>query len=385
MKRSTLFIVLAVIAVMLIAWVGCTTKAATEAPVAAAPAADGVSLAAIVTKWEGSGHADATSEAFTHWNEDEPAEVPPTCAKCHTTDGARDYFGADGTEAGKVDAAHQINDPVSCIACHSTAVAAMTSVKLPSGAVLKDTGVNTACSTCHSGMGSSTAVKAKIEGLAEDEVIADSTMMGAHYFHAAATHAGSDGYSGFEYANKAYYATFQHADAVNTCTECHDPHSTHMQEPPAGQASLCSSCHAGVNSYADYKTVSMSKVDYDGNGTVEPVYNEIEGMKALLIKALSGYSGAVAGKTFGFNPAAYPYAYIDTNADGTLSEEESAFPNQFKGFTPRMLKAAYNLMFVAKEPGAYVHNPKYAVQLLFDSIEDLSAQSGVSISGLKRP
>ena len=199
MKKSTLFVVLAVIAVMLIAWVGCTTKATVEET--------GPKLADIVTKWEGSGHADATSEAFVHWNDADPAEIPPTCAKCHSTDGARDFFGADGTEAGKVDVAHQINDPVSCTACHSTAVAAANSVTLPSGAVLENTGVDTACSTCHSGMGSSTAVAKKIEGLPVDEVVADSTMMGAHYFAVAAMHAGSDGYSGFQYEGKTYTGT----------------------------------------------------------------------------------------------------------------------------------------------------------------------------------
>lgn len=377
MKKSTLFVVLAVIAVMLIAWVGCTTKATVEET--------GPKLADIVTKWEGSGHADATSEAFVHWNDADPAEIPPTCAKCHSTDGARDFFGADGTEAGKVDVAHQINDPVSCTACHSTAVAAANSVTLPSGAVLENTGVDTACSTCHSGMGSSTAVAKKIEGLPVDEVVADSTMMGAHYFAVAAMHAGSDGYSGFQYEGKTYTGTFQHAESVNSCVECHDPHSTHLQEPPAGQATICAACHADVKSYADYKTVSMSKVDYDGDGTVEPVYDEIEGVRAVLIKALGGYSGAVAGQTFGFNQTAYPYAFVDTNADGTLSEEESAYPNQFKGFTPRMLKAAYNLMFVTKDHGAYVHNPKYALQLMYDSIEDLAGQSGVTTAGLTRP
>ena len=377
MKKRTLFVLLLVVALGLVVWVGCSTKAAVEE--------EGVSVQDITAKWEKSGHADAASEAFTHWNESDPAEIPPTCAKCHSTDGARDYFGADGSTVGKVDVAAQINDPVSCTACHSSAAAAMTTVALPSGTTLADTGSSTTCMTCHSGMGSGPDVAKKAAGLPDDEVIADSTMMGAHYFAAAAVHAGADGNSGFQYDGKSYVGTFEHSDTVNTCVECHDPHSTHLQTPPEGQATICSSCHAGVNSYADYKTVSMSKVDYDGDGTVEPIYDEIEGMRALLIKALGGYSAAVTGQMFGFNPEAYPYAYIDTNADGTIGEDEAAFPNQFKGFTPRMLKAAYNLMFVTKDPGAYVHNPKYALQLLFDSIEDLSEKSGVTTAGLTRP
>jgi len=59
--------------------------------------------------------------------------------------------------------------------------------------------------------------------------------------------------------------------------------------------------------------------------------------------------------------------------------------NQFKAFTPRMLKAAYNLMFVTKDPAAYIHNARYALQLMYDSIENLSEFSGVSTKGLVRP
>jgi hypothetical protein len=42
-------------------------------------------------------------------------------------------------------------------------------------------------------------------------------------------------------------------------------------------------------------------------------------------------------------------------------------------------------MFTVKEPGAYIHNGKYVLQLMFDSIEDLSAVSGVTTDGLTRP
>ncbi len=88
---------------------------------------------------------------------------------------------------------------------------------------------------------------------------------------------------------------------------------------------------------------------------------------------------------FGFCGDAYPYSFIDTNKDGQISEDEAIFPNQYKLFTPRLLKAAYNYMFTVKEPGAYIHNAKYVLQLMFDSIEDLSAVSGVTTDSLIRP
>ncbi len=129
----------------------------------------------------------------------------------------------------------------------------------------------------------------------------------------------------------------------------------------------------------------MSKIDYDGDGTVEPVFDEIEGMKAILNEALNQYSQAVNGIGFGINTSAYPYAFIDTNMDGIIDESEGIFPNQYNTFTPRMLRAGFNYMFAAKEPAAYVHNADYVLQLLFDSIEDLSGISGVSTAGLTRP
>ena len=112
MKKKSFFMLIAVFAIALLVWVGCTTSQATDAAK--------VSVEEITTRWEGSGHADITSEAFTHWNEDDPAEIPATCAKCHSTSGFRDFVGADGSAAGSVEMAGLINDPVSCTACHNT-------------------------------------------------------------------------------------------------------------------------------------------------------------------------------------------------------------------------------------------------------------------------
>ena len=45
------------------------------------------------------------------------------------------------------------------------------------------------------------------------------------------------------------------------------------------------------------------------------------------------------------------------------------------------MSAACNYQLVAKEAGFYAHNPKYAVQLLIDSIADL----GADVSAYARP
>jgi len=37
---------------------------------------------AFEAQWKSSGHADATAEAFVHWDEDDPAVVSETCLHC---------------------------------------------------------------------------------------------------------------------------------------------------------------------------------------------------------------------------------------------------------------------------------------------------------------
>jgi hypothetical protein len=45
------------------------------------------------------------------------------------------------------------------------------------------------------------------------------------------------------------------------------------------------------------------------------------------------------------------------------------------------LKAAYNYQYAQKDPGAFAHNAKYVLQVLYDSLEDI----GADVSGMTRP
>ena len=86
-----------------------------------------------------------------------------------------------------------------------------------------------------------------------------------------------------------------------------------------------------------------------------------------------------------YDSHAYPYFFIDGDGDGAVTEGEAIYPNRFQSWTPRLLRAAYNYQFVAKDPGGYSHNPKYLIQLLYDSLENLGAQVTVDMSGMTRP
>jgi len=75
----------------------------------------------------------------------------------------------------------------------------------------------------------------------------------------------------------------------------------------------------------------------------------------------------------------YPYVFIDGN--GVADADEMSRSNRYNAFTPRLLQATYNYHYVVKDPGAYVHNGKYVIQVLYDSLEDLGADT----TGMVRP
>jgi hypothetical protein len=49
------------------------------------------------------------------------------------------------------------------------------------------------------------------------------------------------------------------------------------------------------------------------------------------------------------------------------------------------MRAGFNYQFSIEDPGAYIHNGKYILQLMVDSIADLASVVDFSFSGLVRP
>ncbi len=45
------------------------------------------------------------------------------------------------------------------------------------------------------------------------------------------------------------------------------------------------------------------------------------------------------------------------------------------------MRAAYNYQWVQKDPGAFAHNGKYILQIMYDSLKDL----GGNVSKMTRP
>jgi len=337
--------------------------------------------------WAGSGHNDTEAMAFNDWNEADPKEVPANCAKCHTTPGYQDFLGTDGSEAGKVD--KPVPAPagtIQCVACHNAAAAALDSVTFPSGLTVEHTGSTSRCMECHQGRASKAAVDKKIadyKATALDTVPApvkndqgkDVPMgfVNIHYYAAGATLYGTQAKGGYEYDGYAYDGKFRPVEGIESCGGCHDSHSLEVM------VESCKECHENVNAVEDLRNVRMqgSLADYDGDGDVEEsIDSELTGLQETLYGALQTYAKDVAGAAIAYNAEAYPYFFTDTNGDGTADESEAKSENAYKTWTPRLLKAAYNYQTTIKDTGAFAHNAKYMIELLYDSIEDLNAKLG---------
>jgi hypothetical protein len=358
----------------------CPTAEPTECPECPECPEQVVEDVPFADAWAASGHADAEAEAFTHWDEDDPPEVPVACAKCHSEPGYLDFLGLDGTEAGTVDNAAEIGTVVTCQVCHNEGTAQMTSVTFPSGIEVTGLGDEARCMQCHQGRASTATVNDAIAevGVDADTPSEDMGFVNIHYYAAAATQYGTMAQGGYEYEGKSYDARFAHVEQASTCFECHDAHSLELD------LEACAECHTEVSDKASLKDIRSkgSTVDYDGDGNVdEGLYYEIEGLQEVLYGAMQTYASDVAGTPIVYDSAAYPYFFIDTNENGEADEDEANYGNQYNAWTPRLLKAAYNYQTSLKDPGSYAHGGNYIIELLYDSIEDLDA---ALVEGLQR-
>ena len=326
--------------------------------------------------WAVSGHADPNAEAFNHWNKANPPQVPASCAKCHSTPGYMDFLGADGTNAGKVDNPAPAGTTIECMACHNDAAAGLDGVVMPSGAVITGLGSEARCMQCHQGLESTVSVNqylASRKVTDEDAVNPSLGFRNIHDFPAAATGLGTFGKGGYQYGGKSYDARSAHVQGIDTCIDCHDPHSLKVR------VDVCVVCHPGVRKVEDLRKIRMagSAPDYDGDGDVlEGIDGEIKGLQAILYDGIQAYAGN-AGTPVAYTANSPPYFFVDTNANGAVDPTETT---PYNAFTARLLKAAFNYQFSVKDPGAFAHGGKYMIQLLFDSIEDLDAALATNLT-----
>jgi hypothetical protein len=328
----------------------------------------------------GEGHFNRDGKPFHYW--DKEKEIPAICALCHAASGLPQYL-----KEGKNTPAPHVKNAYACTNCHADLLTyerhAVAKVSFPSG-VTVDSGDNNSnlCMTCHQGRESPASVNKVIAGIAPDTPDPKIPFVHVHYFPAGATLFGSDAKVAYEYPGKAYAGRFNHVPGMNTCTACHDPHSGHVR------VEKCGACHQGTKNLDDVAAIRMnSKGDFDGNGRVEGMGRELSNQMQQLYAAIQQYARTVGGSAIAFTPDAFPYWHADTNGNGKVDPDELRPNNPYKAYSPRMLQAVYNYSYLLRDPGAAYHNGRYALQLVYDSLESLaeSGKAGIDMRGKVRP
>jgi hypothetical protein len=341
------------------------------------------------------GHFAGNTMPFRDW--DETGVVPAACSKCHSAGGLPQYIASGGTivvAKGGPYITGTTTQPTAngfmCTTCHDTSAGfparyAVVNVPFPNGKTLtfsteKDADGNlkpvdaNLCLECHQGRESTVTVNLALANFKElDKADKAIRFKNIHYLAAGATLFGTDAQGAYEYDGQKYNGyNVQHP--LNKCTDCHDVHKLTVK------TDACASCHTGVT---DVKEIRMATdtTDWNGNGDVkESIYKEIDTYRVNLYAAVQKYAAEKAGTPIVYDQAAYPYFYV-ADADGKPAKDDKGAAIAYNAWTPRLLKAAFNLQYSYKDPGAFTHNPMYVMQFMYDSIKDL----GGDVSKLTRP
>ncbi|OGW41111.1 MAG: hypothetical protein A2Y97_12440 [Nitrospirae bacterium RBG_13_39_12] len=336
-------------------------------------------------QWFKSGHADTNAEAFTH------IFTSGSCLRCHSGIGYASYVDSSNNDypgwvspTGEIYAHH-----ITCNACHDAIdyptagnkrLRKTGSVILTSGSSVTsvqdatlNVGSSASCFVCHQGTESGWSLykQMRSKGVepydSNDETMNNFSFINIHYMPAGAM---LFSLKGFEFSGKMYSnGTIFHQSPL--CTGCHmadsgdedlGGHTFNVSYEDKLNIAVCQGCHPGLT---DFKTFRLYDRDMDGDGVVESISSEIDGLKALVIAEFEK-----AG--IYYNPDTYPYFF-------TVPDSQT-FANRVTIWKESQLEAAFNLHYIEKEPGAYIHNFRYAVQLLQDSYQALS---GVSPPGVR--
>ncbi len=303
---------------------------------------------------------------------DMKASFMGACQRCHTSTGAMNYLDDPASPAANDFSylASEQRELIYCWACHSDnsgglrepgAIAAEYSYA--PAYTFPDVSGSNVCVSCHSGRSS---------GLTVQNIPADFSSVeleNSHYLAAGgilfnSSHLGYE-YTGLDYSNIFY---FEH-DVIGVtetegigeegpCVGCHMTAAEgHLFSPieestsVAGAVSdvttdICGPCH-----------------DPHGGMPASRLTGEREGYEA----ALQALEAALYANSI-FYASSHPYIFdtptssdpvIDWYRNGSTTEQDAR----------NNMGAAFNLVLLHHEPGAYAHNSRYTKKLVFDSID----------------
>ena len=263
------------------------------------------------------------------------------------------------------------------------------------------------CMTCHRGRQSSLTVEAGDVGSLTTNFTLSTPS--PHYFQAGAWLYGNKAGGPYMYNGNSYVQRWDHdlgytqpyaeASGVPTtpaatkarCAYCHMQDGSHSFEAEVGAATGCFVCHPATT--VDQLTpFGRAEDNWDNDPATKPKA-ETAVFAARLYTAIQNY--AKAAKTAGTTGAEWTlYStgknwpgvtssgfYKDTNHDGVLQTTEATSANASK-WDSKGYRATFNYRYWVNDPGAWAHNPKFVLQILYDSANSLDP---TTVVGLTRP
>lgn len=312
-----------------------------------------------LTEWENSPH-NFDSNFF--------AVTRGSCGGCHEGVAAAirlsgksasqplDVFYGSGTVAERADTSTFAYSNVGCITCHDPhndenpgQIRTVADVPLvtANGAspVITEGGVGKLCMHCHHARRGP-----------DDQVVNGYSHFGPHANPQADMMLGASAYHGVADASFPW-ADPSHLSVQNSCKTCHIQTAEYVPGTGAktGHTFLpsveaCVNCHGQIAEFSDI----MALEDFDGDGSVEGVQHEVNGLMDFLEAELFASIVNRGQDTTGYSNDLAHFLGVDTLT--TLVERE----------------AGYNWVFIHDDKSHGIHNPDYAVQLLQQSIQHLT-------------
>jgi len=304
-----------------------------------------------ISEWEESRHHFTPDE-----NEAHGAVVNSYCQGCHEGVAAAIRLSGDlstfysGGDVGRPDTSDVSLHAITCQVCHESHSAdnigqlrTVADIQLTEAngetPVISQGGSGKLCMQCHHARRGP-----------ESQIASGYAHFGPHPSPQADVLAAKSAYHGV--ANPGFlWAGPSHLNIQNSCKTCH---INMVEWSPSGAAitghnfeptiEACANCHGTITTFDDI----LASGDFDGDGNIEGIQSETQGLLDLLEEALV----ADGLDTVGVGIAG---AFGDTTRSTQLQRE-----------------AGYNWVFVEEDKSLGIHNPDYVIQLLQQSYKHLT-------------
>jgi len=357
-------------------------------------------------QWRQSGHGDLTADPWSHY--DWKAANRQSCQRCHTATGAANYLISPTTyNAANNDFSHLTGLQLEVLYCNGCHLNASGGLRNPGAFVAPYTGAtytypnaykSNLCLACHTGRESGGSL------LASSGTFTNLSFINSHYLTAGGT----------VYTVTGYETWYTQVTPTSTVTRTFANPTLHHDDvgrsatPGIGnRQGACVGCHMStpekhlflpVSKPSGTITTITSTVCIEcHDGTTQPLRTPagLEASRALMVDALEALNQQLILREYYFS-STYPYfftsaydaGYTETgNCTSNLAVKNwqtggtSTFTWSGTSCTSAMgtagtadtgknnMGAAFNYNLLEHDPGAFVHNRRYAARLIYDSID----------------